>query len=269
MGELRSGSVSKEDSLWARYNTGELKAGDGRKAETEYNLFQIGYDKAFEQANGVVYRGVAVSHADGDTSFERGSGEADETTLSLYQSWKGNKGHYYDVIAKAGRYSNEYSLVDKSDKHVKGDSDVWAYSISGEYGYRQNLADGFYIEPQAELLLGHIGSDTYTNSLGVKVKADSQKAAITRLGVAVGKEFEDKGSVFAKASYYHDFAGGLSVTGDDIVSYERDNPRNWASIVLGGTTQLSKASTLYAEAEKLYGDLESNVQFNVGFRYSF
>ena len=40
----------------------------------------------------------------------------------------------------------------------KADYDTWAYGISAEYGYRQDLNAGWFVEPQAELSLGHIGS---------------------------------------------------------------------------------------------------------------
>jgi outer membrane autotransporter protein len=47
----------------------------------------------------------------GSSEFNLGSGDLSETSLSLYQTGIKNNGFYYDVIAKAGKYNNDYDIT--------------------------------------------------------------------------------------------------------------------------------------------------------------
>lgn len=157
-------------------------------------------------------------------------------------------------------------MADISSNYSEADYASNAWTLSGEYGKRFALG-GAYIEPNAELILGHIGSTDYTTSQGMKVNVDASKHAITRLGFNLGKEFANANAYF-KANYYHDFAGGGSITADT-VSYERDSFKNWYELGVGGATKLGKNTSAYAEVNKYFGDMKSDVNFNVGLRYSF
>ncbi len=267
LGDLRSMNMAAEDSFWGKYAHGTLKVGDGRTTDLQYNQFQLGYDKGFQQAGGKLYRGVVVSRIDGNASYTRGSGDTDGTTLGLYQAWLGDKGHYYDVTLRYGRLDNKYNVTDMSDNYSTGDYKAWATTVSGEYGYRYALADDTYVEPSAEFIYGHIGGADYTTSKKMAVHVDSSNHAIARLGVQVGKQLGAH-SAYARANYYHDFAGDSGVT-TGTVSYDNGQAKNWFELGLGGNVQLSKVSTAYLEVKKMFGDVKSNVDFGVGARFSF
>ena len=64
--------------------------------------------------------------------------------MGLYGSWLGSKGHYLDVIARGSKLTNDFKLVDLSGNAA---NDTWAYGISAEYGYRQDLNAGWFVEP--------------------------------------------------------------------------------------------------------------------------
>ena len=98
-------------------------------------------------------------------------------------------------------------------------------------------------------------------------KADAANLALVRLGVALGKKFKT-GNVYARASYYHDFGSGISITADD-VNYHRDAARNWGVFALGGNIKAGKNCNLYGELTKHVGQLKSPVGVNVGARWSF
>ena len=201
VGDLRLEKITAEglahrDGLWAKYGHGTLQNGSGSTAELQYNQFQIGYDKAFTMAGGQVYRGVTLSRITGDTAYAGGSGEASSTTLGLYQAWLDDTGHYYDVVLKHGKLTNDYKVVTSADS---GDYSAWGTTLSGEYGYRQALSHGAYFEPQAEVILGHVGGADYTTAKGMQVKLDSTNHAIARLGFALGQEFAG-GNAFVQAN---------------------------------------------------------------------
>ena len=264
MGDLR-GATPAETGIWARYNHSKLEQSDTKLMN---NLFQIGFDNSAAAKSGTIYRGLAVSHARGNADYDLGSGDVKETTLSLYQTGIKNDGRYYDIIAKIGKYSDDYDLT-KTANPSSADYTTWAYSISGEYGKRFDLGHGLYVEPQAELILGRINGTDYTTSTGMKVDLNDQNRAITRLGAAVGKQFQN-GSLYGRASYYHDFGSGVSLLATDnggSLGYNKDLAHNWGELTLGGTMNAGKNTQLYGELTKYVGQLTSNIQFNIGARW--
>ena len=265
MGELR-GAKATEGGVWARYRAGNIEE-NGRKTELDYKQIQAGYDVDKTVDDGKVYRGIMLSRITGNTVYERGAGDVKETTFGLYQTWVGDSGHYYDLTAKVGRLSNDYHVTDLSDNYSHGDYAAWAYTLSGEYGYRKNCGNGVYVEPQAEIIMGHINGSNYTMSNGMEVKEDGMNRFVTRLGVEVGKKMA-RGSIYGKVSYLHDLGGGAGIQADGL-SYNRSYARNWGELVLGGSAKLGAKTDAYLELEKEFGPLSSNIQYNIGLRYAF
>ena len=268
LGDLRA--VKPADSgIWARYEYNKLEKGSD--ASLKYNMFQLGYDKDYQGETGTFYRGAAFSYAKGTGSYEVSNGDLKEGTLSLYQTWAGKDGRYYDVILKGGKLMSSYDLNDTANPS-SADYHSWAYSLSGEIGKRFNKANGFYVEPQFEFTLGKINGADYTTSTGMDVNVSSQNTALARLGISAGRETA-KGSYFAKASYYHDFGGGLNLTASDNstnpYSYGEDSAKNWLVFTLGGTVKAGKNCNIYGELSKFAGQLTNDVQVNVGARWSF
>ena len=214
MGELRSDKEAAKGGVWARYYRGELSADSAydRNYSQDYTAFQGGIDKVQDYKGGKLYTGIAVNRIDSNVSYNAGSGDLSSTGVGLYASWLGSKGHYVDVIARGSKLANDFKLVDLSGNSAKADYDTWAYGISAEYGYRQNLNAGWFVEPQAELSLGHIGSADYTMSNDGRIENDGVNSAVVRLGFLGGKEFTIGGrtsNTYVKASALHDFGGDL------------------------------------------------------------
>jgi len=269
LGDLRA-VESAESGIWARYEYNKLEKGSN--ANLKYNYFQLGYDKDFKGDTGNFYRGVAFSYGKGDGSYEVGTGDLKEGAMTLYQTWVGKSGNYYDIVAKAGKLLNDYNAVATANPYTS-DYHSWAYSIGGEVGKRFKKDNGFFLEPQFEFTLGRINGADYTTSTGMNVNVDAQNSAVARIGVAVGKEIKNVGSYYAKASYFHDFGGGLNLTASDSTtnpfSYGEDSAKNWCIFTLGGAMKASKNCNVYGELSKYTGELSNNIQVNVGARWSF
>lgn len=268
MGDLRMAEPA-ESGIWARYEHNKLEKGSD--SNLKYNLFQLGYDKDYAGNTGTFYRGAAFSYAKGNGTYEISTGDLKEGALSLYQTWIGKDGRYYDVILKGGKLMNSYDITNTANPS-NADYSTWAYSLSGEVGKRFKKANGFYVEPQFELTLGRINGADYTTSTGMNVNASGQNIALARIGVGVGQEVKN-GSYFAKASYYHNFGGGLNLTASDSTtnpySYGENIAKNWAVFSLGGTVKTGKNCNIYGELSKYVGQLTNNIQVNVGARWSF
>ena len=279
MGELRSGTEAGKGGVWDRYYRGELSADSNYDSSfsQDYTGFQGGIDKVQDYKGGKLYTGIVVNRIDSNAGYTAGSGDLSSTGVGLYGSWLGSKGHYLDVIARGSKLTNDFKLVDLSGNAAKADYDTWAYGISAEYGYRQDLNAGWFVEPQAELSLGHIGSVDYTTSNEVSVKQDSVNSAVVRLGFLGGKEFTIGGrtsNAYVKASALHDFGGNGGGTayykGRSTVVESADMNGTWYEIGLGANLGIAKNSNLYFDALKTFGgDLRTDWQFNAGLRFTF
>lgn len=127
LGELRESDGGQ--GIWVRMSRGEFEY-DG-EYKNQYNFFQMGYD----WAAGNWHYGAAISHNDGQTTYTHGDGENRSTSLSLYGTWLGDKGHYADIVLKQGRLSNDFDIYTEAG-HTSGDYDAWGTSLSGEYGMK-------------------------------------------------------------------------------------------------------------------------------------
>ena len=279
MGELRSGTEAGKGGVWARYYRGELSADSNYDSSfsQDYTGFQGGIDKVQDYKGGKLYTGIAVNRIDSNAGYTAGSGDLSSTGVGLYGSWLGSKGHYLDVIARGSKLTNDFKLVDLSGNAAKADYDTWAYGISAEYGYRQDLNAGWFVEPQAELSLGHISRVDYTTSNGVSIRQDGVNSAIVRLGFLGGKEFSIGGrpsNAYVKASLLHDFGGNGGSTGyygiKSLAMQTGDLTGSWYEIGLGANLGIAKNSNLYFDALKtLNSTVRTEWQFNAGLRFTF
>ena len=279
MGELRSGTEAGKGGVWARYYRGELSADSNYDSSfsQDYTGFQGGIDKVQDYKGGKLYTGIAVNRIDSNAGYTVGSGDLSSTGVGLYGSWLGSKGHYLDVIARGSKLTNDFKLVDLSGNAAKADYDTWAYGISAEYGYRQDLNAGWFVEPQAELSLGHISRVDYTTSNGVSIRQDGVNSAIVRLGFLGGKEFSIGGrpsNAYVKASLLHDCGGNGGSTGyygiKSLAMQTGDLTGSWYEIGLGANLGITKNSNLYFDALKtLNSTVRTDWQFNAGLRFTF
>lgn len=264
LGELRNSDGGQ--GIWVRMSRGEFEYDGAYK--NQYNFFQMGYD----WAAGNWHYGAAVSHNDGQTTYTHGDGENRSTSLSLYGTWLGDKGHYADIVLKQGRLSNDFDIYTEAG-HTSGDYDAWGTSLSGEYGMKVDLDGGWYVTPQAQLTLMRSGGEDYTTNNGIKVNQDSLESAVGRVGFEVGKRISDSGSIYAKASLLHDFAGSadtyLSLNGLTN-SYHQDIGDTWCEAGIGFNYKTSENSYVYADVVKTFGgDVETPWQWNAGMRWTF
>lgn len=263
LGDLRE---SKEgQGIWARMNRGEFEYSGAFK--NQYNYFQIGYD----MAKGDWHYGAAVSHTDGETSYASGYGENDSTSLSLYGTRLMNDGQYLDLVLKVGRLSNEFDNYAEAG-HTHGDYDAWGTAISGEYGKKLDLKEGWFVTPQAQLSLMRIGGEDYTTSNKIAVSQDTLYSAVGRVGFEAGKD-TGWGSLYAKASVLHEFAGDGDTyvrLGDLSNSYSQDLGDTWYEAGFGFNWKMGNGSYFYADVIRTFGgEIDTPWQWNAGVRWGF
>lgn len=266
MGDLRS--MPQSDGAWGRIIAGQSEY---KSIHNTYQTLQIGADKRIGNA----YLGVTASYTDGDGSLKNGSTDDKNYGLGLYGGWMGEDGQYVDVIVKRQKFESDFDLYNLSGNKASGSYDTWGTSASVEYGWRLGIANtGYYVEPQAEFMFGHLNGVGYKTSNGVHVKQDGIDSAVGRAGLAAGWVSPDKtGSAYIKASVLHDWEGDADTrTSKDGVSrkYTEEMGGTWGEFALGGTFNITKNLAAYGEVETTVGNpVRTTYQLSGGIRYSF
>lgn len=261
LGELRDSKG--EHGVWIRMVRGE---NDYKSLNSQYNTYQLGYDEKLSTDPHWTL-GAAFSYTDGDGGYDTGSFEMDHKTFTLYGSKLNDDGSYIDIVGKYSRLNH-----DLRNTWGDGEYDANGYSIGVEVGKRFQQGNGFWIEPQAQLTYGHVGSANYTAG-DIKVAQDGMESLIGRAGVRFGKDL-DNGNIYLRASYLYDFDGETGVTFTNAEgrerSFDQDLGGGWCEVGVGTNINLSDATHLYFDIEKTYGgDITTDWKWNAGIRYSF
>ena len=190
-----------------------------------------------------------------------------------YNTEIGSKGHYLDVVFKVSNLENDFKVYDTKNNKITGDFNNTGVSLSAEYGRKNVLHNGWYIEPQAQFTLGYLGGDSYTTSNGIEVSQSGIKSAVGRIGFNIGKEVGSKGVVYAKANLLHEFGGGYDVTmydGRDGVKVGDTFNDTWFEYGVGAAFAAGKNSHVYLDVERSSGsDFTKDWQWNIGARWTF
>lgn len=261
LGELRDSAG--EHGLWVRMIRGE---NDYKSLDSQHNIYQIGYDRKLSSDPHWTL-GAAFSYTDGEGSYDTGRFDMSHKTLTLYGSRLNDDGSYIDIVGKYSRLNH-----DLENTWGSGDYDADAYSLGVEVGKRFTQESGFWIEPQAQLIYGYVGSASY-DAGDIHIAQDSMQSLIGRAGVRLGKDF-DKGNVYLRASYLYDFDGDTGVTFTDAQGRSRDFDQDlgggWCEVGLGTNINLSDTTHLYFDIEKTFGaEIATTWQWNAGMRWSF
>lgn len=278
MGEARY--LDDDQGLWVRYRHG--RSSRDNSYETDSNMIQLGYDRKNDAESGTHHRGVAFDYTDADTSLYQlsGSGDVDRYALSLYDTWMGNKGHYYDFVIRGGRINNGYDISGRFSTGMESMDNSyhqWFGSVSFEYGRKKDMSGSWYIEPQAQLQLARIGGASFTSASGVRTELDGTTSLIGRAGFRLGREFgsegNDRNTFYIKADILHEFAGdrGFTLTGNDGWYAQNDNGTDtWYDVGIGVDLSLGHSTYFWTDVERILGsDFDNTWQVSGGLRWKW
>lgn len=279
LGEARYINSEDGEGMWVRIRHDRIGKTDAYRSQN--TMYELGYDVKQECDNGERRVGFAVDYMHGDTGYSdiAGKGEIDRYGLWLYDTWMGGKGHYADYVVKWGHLDNDFEIYAPiTGEKIDGDYSNNVFSVSAEYGKKNDMGNGWYIEPQVQAQLARVTGADYVTSQDTKVSVDGINSLIGRAGFRLGKDFgEDKQStIYIKADVLHEFLGDqdISVMDDTTnggwagISYE--NEGTWYDIGFGFATMMSKNSYAFLDLEKSFGhDNDETYQINVGMQWSF
>lgn len=273
LGDIRN--YDAEEGIWARVLSGQMEYDKSGYFKNNYTLIQAGYDKSRASENGVWFTGFGIHHRKGKTDFRNGDGENRSLGLSLYKSWAGYEGQYFDIIGKYSYIDNEYKSFNRINEKMEADYSTWSGSLSIEYGKKKWSNDKkWYIQPNMQLNYTYVDGQSYRTSSLVRAEQKDINSLIGKAGFYTGHEFE-RSSHFVKASFLHEFMGdyGVDIKGKDAELRKRvDGKDSWFEIGIGGDFKVGKTDSMniYYEIERTYeSDFETNWQGSVGVRYRF
>lgn len=273
MGEADGSLTDNTDNgIWARGKGKKFSRVSDFLVDSKYNEYEVGYDwlhKKTETKEHVI--GVGFAYLDGDATYVSGKGDQKGYTLGLYDTQVWKNGQYLDLSLKGSRYENEFGYTGLG-RFIDGQSNSTGFSFGAEYGYKKKAGNGWFVEPQVQVVLGHFRNDAFTDSNGVHVEGESLNTALGRIGARAGYE-SPRFAVYAKANWYHDFGGNhvtiMSVDTDRLRVHE-DYGDTWFSYGLGGAYKINDGLQAYFDLERGDGSsYDENWSWDVGLRWSF
>lgn len=270
LGEVRDDPNAR--GLWVKVRGGRNKYSEsGNYFKNQYYGLQLGIDRPLDEEWTL---GVAASYIYGDGKLTNG-GKDDNwiASGSLYALGAFDDGSYLDVVLRASRIHNDFTVVSDQARYItKGKRSGNAYSASVEYGQKIPLNPNWYVDPQIQVTYGHIQGLSFTTKNGVKVNTDRVNSLIGRVGVGVGYE-NAKGGAFVRADVLRDFTAQYKT------NYALEKAKNnsdidlrstWGEISVGGNYQFDKNLHGYAQAKRsVGGKLKQDYRFDFGLRYVF
>lgn len=274
LGEARYISPEDEQGMWVRIRHDRIGKDDAFRSQN--TMYEMGYDEKQDCDNGERRVGFAIDYMDGKAEYSgiAGDGDVKRYGLWLYDTWMGDKGHYADYVAKWGHLENDFDIMARTTgEKITGDYSNNVFSVSAEYGRKKDIGNNWYIEPQAQLQLARVTGASYTTSQNTDVTLDGINSLIGRAGFRLGRDVDERSTVYIKADLLHEFLGDQTITATDVTGTlreEYENKGTWYDIGFGFATALSNNSYAFMDFEKSFGnDNDDTYQINAGVRWTF
>ena len=256
--------------IWARIGGGKYSyAGSGIDTATDYTRIQGGYDNKISRGWTV---GGQVSYLRGSEDYVfDGSGKVKSFSVGAYGLKDLGKDQYVHVETQVGRVSNDFTARNEIGDPMFGDAKSNAYSIGVRYGKTLKYANGFYVEPQAQLNFTHFGGRNF-NVGNVSVNQSGVNSTSGKLGLELGKQFGN-GNLYTRFAAGHAFTGNVKTafaSGSVVKLTEQDLKGTWTELAFGGRYGFNSNNSVFADvATGLSGDYQADWGVNAGFTHKF
>ena len=256
--------------IWARIGGGKYSySGSGIDTATDYTRIQGGYDAKISRGWTV---GGQVSYLRGSEDYVfDGSGKVKSFSVGAYGLKDLGKDQYVHVETQVGRVSNDFTARNEIGDPMSGDAKSNAYSIGVRYGKTLKYANGFYVEPQAQLNFTHFGGRNF-NVGNVSVNQSGVNSTSGKLGLELGKQFGN-GNLYTRFAAGHAFTGNVKTTfasGSVVKLTEQDLKGTWTELAFGGRYGFNSNNSVFADvATGLSGDYQADWGVNAGFTHKF
>ena len=274
LGEIHT---NKSGGFWVRgmHRQLDLDFDDASQSDVEVNGVQFGYDYALPQ--NIFNRwlvGVHGGYSDTTQDFDRsGNGNADTYSFGAYTTMIAENGLYADIAATYYRHKQKLTSYLPHGAQVDSNYDVDGYSLSLEGGKRFDLADGYYLEPQAQVSYIDFDNIKYRTSYNTLIEAVNEGTWLARAGLIMGKRLENKYNmpldVFVRTDFYTEVDNGHKVTvaGYDI---EEDRSENFVRLGAGMNLNTNQGQEIYLGVGTILGGkVQMPIDLSLNARWEF
>lgn len=239
------------NGLWARIDASHSSIEPETSAsaadyDSDIWRMQIGADGlVYEGGGGRLIAGLTAQYGtiSADIGSPVGDGKISSTGYGIggTLTWYGNGGFYLDGQAQATWYDSDLSSRSANVGLVDG-NDGFGYAFSIETGKKLEMASGWSVTPQAQLLYSDVDYDRFTDSFGADISLVDADSLLGRVGIASGYDSERKDGAgkttrshfYGIANLYYEFLDGArtEVSG---TALRNESEELWAGTGVGGT----------------------------------
>jgi len=178
---------------------------------------------------------------------------------SLYQSKPASSRSWFgSAIATYGRLEFSNKVPGESlglGLNQAYDGNLLTASLESGLTFRRQ--NGWFIEPQAQLLYTKILQGDFSDNLGATISLRGNESLLGRIGVMALRKIQNKDgqqtNLWVRASYLREFCGANSVdvSGDLAQSF---NGRNYYQINAGANVDITRKLSINGDVAKTFGD---------------
>jgi outer membrane autotransporter protein len=214
-----------------------------------------GGDRAFATATGSNLLGGFIDLGGSHRKFDHaGTGETRGAGLGIYAALLHDAGWFADAIARADRYKNSFEARAVNGRATRADYTAGTLGLSLEAGQRLQRADGWWLEPGAQVSVLWLDGVTYATR-----EAAGQRAIPVRVAAAetwqhraflrFGRRFRDsKWAPYGRLAIVAvDSSGGGITAHDKTFTAGYDGKRT--EFGLGATYRINALSQVYLDYE--------------------
>ncbi len=273
---------SGESHIWGR-SVGRHGRQSCHSMDLDYDLFAVqagidlyhadGQNRESDRAG--VYGAIGTGSADSSAfGLSAGSNDLNAYTIGGYWTHYGKEGWYIDALLQG----TWYDVDANSDRPYSLSTNGFGFGASLEAGYPFPIADGWIIEPQAQLTYQHIDLDEATDGAAT-VNFSNVESLVGRLGARLARNWElDLGKTdprrvtgWLRASFAYEFLGDPVTTfssGAGAVPFDADYSGPSVVLNAGLDTELGDRTALYAnlDYEYQFDDVGESIGGEVGLK---
>ncbi|MBP6117572.1 MAG: autotransporter outer membrane beta-barrel domain-containing protein [Neisseriaceae bacterium] len=277
---FRHGSLKEnagQGGVWTRAIGAKTNVDSGN---TQFKLEQagveVGADTVFENSRGQTLVGLFGSWGNADVKHALGgTSKVNSSSLGAYATYFDQSGLYVDGVLKLNHFRNKLQAVSPTGANINGDYSQNAVGGALEVGFKQTLAQQYFVEPYGRLSYVQVNGTRFTTNgkNGMKVNIDDQKSFQTEIGLSAGKDFQVNKAVitpYLKAAWAHEFQDNNRIHTNKVATWENDFSGSVGKFGLGLNAKISDTTALFTELNYTKGSkVEAPIQANIGLRHTF
>ena len=274
MGEVRQGK--QQGGAWARVLGNQYDVNDraGSGYRQRQSGISVGVDSAHALQDGQLLTGVFSGTSRSTLAFNGGSrGTINSFFIGGYGTWLMDSGWFVDALVKANNFTSQADVRMSDGEKAHGGYSVPALGASLEVGRQYALADGWFVEPSAQLSAVWVKGQSYTYSNQLQADSGSVTSQQAALNSVVGKNLTlDNGMTlqpWMRAALIQELGDRdrVSINGH---GFDNDLSGTRGEFGAGLAAQVTKDVQIYTDARYAKGDkIESPWGANLGVRWTW